>query len=356
MSTVVQSQGEPSHAHDLRPALSRVLDLLEDAIGEAPATEIADLQHIHAELCTQLHGAAGLEDQLRLVMLAVDPLQRAFRGGRSVHHEREHELQHIVGILTEAVAERLGESAAFTAELLSQSNRLSRLGELTGLRELKTRLAVEVKALRETTAERQRRDDEARAHLTTRVAALQKRLDEAEQAAARDPLTGLANRLVFDRELMRLAEAARQAQTPLCVAVIDIDDFKRVNDTFGHPVGDRVLVRVARTIAGAVRASDVVARYGGEEFGLIAPGLQLRDAGARLGAILRQLDVVQQIDVDQSSVVVRVTASIGVADTDGQEPPEAAVHRADQALYDAKRQGKNRVVLRRRGLMSALLS
>lgn len=156
-----------------------------------------------------------------------------------------------------------------------------------------------------------------------------------------DALTGLANRRAFDERLAdALAHAARQRE-PLALAILDLDDFKRINDRFGHPVGDAVLQAAAAVLRGALRASDLVARYGGEEFVVAFPATSLdgaRHACEQLRAALAGHDW------PALHPGLAVTTSIGIAAIAETGADRVALLReADRRLYDAKRQGKNRV-------------
>ncbi|WP_449062096.1 diguanylate cyclase [Planomonospora algeriensis] len=165
------------------------------------------------------------------------------------------------------------------------------------------------------------------------------RADLAEQAA-RDSLTGLHNRRHLAEALEREAARAAEEGTPLSLAIIDVDHFKRVNDTYGHGGGDTVLVHLARLLAGAVRQGDVVARYGGEEFVLLLPGVAEEPAW-RLVERLHERVGRTVIDVDGRSLTV--TFSAGVAGLAPGGSTEDLLRAADAALYEAKRHGRDRV-------------
>ncbi|WP_323117945.1 GGDEF domain-containing protein [Burkholderia alba] len=178
------------------------------------------------------------------------------------------------------------------------------------------------------------------------------RKSAAEAALARlagtDSLTGLHNRRALDETLEREWRRAVRGGRPLAILFVDIDHFKRYNDAYGHQVGDEVLTRVARCIAGqASRAGDAVARYGGEEFVVVLPDTDPN--GARVVAERIRLAVRLLAIAHEQSEVGFVTVSIGVAvwePHDGVAAPEVAavVEAADQALYQAKASGRNRVV------------
>ncbi|GGL54689.1 GGDEF domain-containing protein [Planomonospora parontospora] len=165
------------------------------------------------------------------------------------------------------------------------------------------------------------------------------RADLAEQAV-RDPLTGLHNRRHLAEALEREAVRAVAEGTPLSAAIIDVDHFKQINDTYGHGGGDAVLVRLARLLAGAVRQGDVVARYGGEEFVLLLPGVT-EESAWRLVERLRERAGRTAIEVDGRALAV--TFSAGVAGLAAGGSTEDLLRAADAALYEAKRRGRDRV-------------
>jgi diguanylate cyclase (GGDEF)-like protein len=163
---------------------------------------------------------------------------------------------------------------------------------------------------------------------------------EAAANATTDPLTGLPNRRYFD-EFCGLLSRRRRSGDAVAVLMVDIDRFKVLNDTYGHPVGDEVLRAVAAAIVSAVREADVPARIGGEEFAVL-----LRNPGPRIAAEIgeRVREAARALDLSAHGVA-GVSVSVGVASAVGpDEPIPAIVERADRALYEAKRSGRDRVV------------
>jgi diguanylate cyclase (GGDEF)-like protein len=155
-------------------------------------------------------------------------------------------------------------------------------------------------------------------------------------AASHDPLTGLANRAEFSRRLDELAA------DDLVLLYIDLDDFKPINDAHGHPVGDAVLVEVARRIANVIGSDDVVGRLGGDEFAVVSAGAGAADRGRAIAD--RIIDAVR-LPILANGLRLRVGASVGVAM--GAQPliPSVLIQQADEALYTAKNSGKNTVCL-----------
>jgi diguanylate cyclase (GGDEF)-like protein len=157
-------------------------------------------------------------------------------------------------------------------------------------------------------------------------------LARLEAVARTDDLTGLPNRRCWEEELPReLARAGREHQ-PVCVAMLDLDQFKNYNDRFGHQAGDRLLREAAAAWRSRLRVSDLIARYGGEEFSVVLPGCPPDEA----------ISLVERLRV---ATPEGQSCSAGVATWDGVESPVALVGRADSALYDAKQSGRDRTTM-----------
>jgi len=170
--------------------------------------------------------------------------------------------------------------------------------------------------------------------------------DRLDELARLDALTGLPNRRQFDDVLHREWGRARRTGESLALLMIDIDHFKQLNDSYGHPVGDERLRAVGRTLAEcATRGTDLVARYGGEEFAAILPGADMAQARA-LADMMRTS--VAQLRLASPAAIGFVTVSIGVScvGSVGSDEPNGMLERADAALYEAKKAGRNQVAHR----------
>jgi diguanylate cyclase (GGDEF)-like protein len=163
-----------------------------------------------------------------------------------------------------------------------------------------------------------------------------------EQQALVDSLTGLANRRLCSAALEKELARAERFEEPLTLVLADIDDFKRINDRWGHPTGDEVLKAFAARLRESVREIDLAGRWGGEEFALLLPGTDL-EGGRRLAERIRDTLTAQRLPAPDGDSI-RVTASFGVASFPSAANQSDLVAAADAALYEAKREGKNRVV------------
>ena len=172
--------------------------------------------------------------------------------------------------------------------------------------------------------------------------------EELRAEAIHDPLTGLFNRRYLEETLPRELHRARRAHAPLCVAMLDLDDFKRFNDTYGHDAGDSLLRELGRLLLGKLRKSDISCRYGGEEFVLVLPDSALADAKQRIEQIRSQIKELRIPHGDQVLRALTVSAGVAQADDHTANPGEL-LRAADTALYAAKNAGRDRVVVYQSG-------
>ena len=186
---------------------------------------------------------------------------------------------------------------------------------------------------------------EANTQMQSKLQEAEGRLQEQAQeiethftAARTDQLTGVANRRAFDDELSKCYKQWTKNGTPFSALLIDVDFFKKFNDTYGHQAGDEVLVGVAGALTEAMRDKDLVARYGGEEFAVIFPQTKIEDA---MPAAERARIAIEESVFPFEGTDLRVTASVGLAQVRGNETAEATVKNADAGLYASKEAGRN---------------
>ena len=172
------------------------------------------------------------------------------------------------------------------------------------------------------------------------ISELKDQISLFQRDACTDALTDLLNRRSFEIDLNSLGER----DVPFSIIMCDIDYFKRLNDTYGHQVGDIALRMVARVFSEKTRESAMAYRYGGEEFVMLLPETPVSIARQIADSMRRRIEKLSIIIKETGTKVSNVTASFGVAASDGSESPSAAVKQADQQLYEAKRLGRNRVM------------
>ncbi len=173
---------------------------------------------------------------------------------------------------------------------------------------------------------------------------LEQKLVAAREVSFYDSLTQLRNRRYYDQQLPQELLKASLENLPLCLAVADIDHFKRINDKFGHAVGDGVLKLFANLMSNSVKGRDMVARYGGEEFVIVLPETKLDDAVTLIDSIRVKLQAINLTVRKTGQTIGNVTASFGIARFEPGDDQETLFIRADSLLYQAKKGGRNRIV------------
>ncbi|MGS2721481.1 GGDEF domain-containing protein [Paraglaciecola aestuariivivens] len=171
------------------------------------------------------------------------------------------------------------------------------------------------------------------------ISALRAQLEQSQQAALYDSLTGLCNRRFFDDEL-----AAYASQPNLFLLLIDLDHFKKINDNYGHVMGDMVLKATAKKLQDCCRDGAQAFRFGGEEFAVIVPNSNFSKARGLAESIRKAVQKIRVKDKKTGEAVGDITASIGLAEHTAKQPASSLIEKADQQLYEAKRLGRNRVM------------
>jgi diguanylate cyclase len=176
----------------------------------------------------------------------------------------------------------------------------------------------------------------------SRIKELENQLAQMSTLVREDPLTHSLNRRGLDDEFAREASRADRYNAPFCIAVLDIDNFKALNDKRGHQTGDEALIHLVRIAKEELRLTDHIARLGGEEFLIILPNTPLDEAAKIVTRLQRSLTKKYFLDNNEK---VLITFSAGVAERAPAESQEASIGRADAAMYQAKQTGKNRVCI-----------
>ena len=260
-------------------------------------------------------------------------------------HDREEEFKNIIELLTVGLTTVSQENQAFNTRMYERSARLEQITYLNDIRRMKEELQREVEHMKDSVRDKQARDTQHLQDLSQEVKTLRLDVAKAEQASLTDGLTGVSNRLAFDIHIKKLIERHSVSPTSCAILLLDIDNFKTINDTCGHPVGDRVITALAQRCRTLIRQDDFLARYGGEEFVVLLHGASLRQGVKRARTICQAVAGVRYaIDEQHPQDTITFTVSIGVSALQRDDTVEAFIERADKALYAAKHQGKNRVV------------
>ncbi|NCN23450.1 MAG: GGDEF domain-containing protein, partial [Gallionella sp.] len=327
----------------IQEGLVRLLRLLVENVGEMVESE----EWLHGQIVTlhniidnpiDRHVIADAERSLREAIIKQGLLNKSLTDAKTTLKSLMTTFIDRLGNITESTSDYHHKIEGYSQQI-AQSNNLSELGSLLDAIMHDTR-SVQADTLRSHDELVESRKQVNAAEL--KIQKLEKELSEVSELVHQDQLTGALNRRGLDSAFEREATRTARSQSPLCIALLDIDDFKRLNDTMGHQVGDQALVHLCTVIKQALRPSDSVARYGGEEFIIILPDVGLAEAASTVERLQRELT--KQFFMHENDRVL-VTFSAGVALRAAEEPQDEVVGRADKAMYQAKRTGKNRVVM-----------
>ena len=294
------------HVAGINPTLTKVLD--ERLNIGTPLTD-ADVWRMHAQYILTRDADAFERIRERLRFLLEETSHAAQSAGAHASHF-EHALE-------------------------GHTERLKEMNGLEMIRDVVTELLADTQHMCLVTSEL----TEQLKRSAVEVQTLTQRLEQAQSEALLDPLTGLNNR----RGLERSIQEAGGALSGFSLLLADIDNFKTINDTHGHLLGDKVLRAVAQVLRGCIKGQDIGARMGGEEFAVLLPETTVQGAAVLAEKIRQAISKVSIRRIDRNEYVGNVTLSVGVAGAEATDTLESLVERADAALYVAKRGGRNRV-------------
>ena len=259
--------------------------------------------------------------------------------------ERENELKDIIDLLARAMVTLDTDNQQYNQKIYEQSEKIEQITRLDDIKKVKQALINEIENIQKTVREKQDRDSKQLKILSKQVSTLNLELKKAKADSVTDGLTGIYNRKAFDRFINDRVRQNTAAGNASAILMVDIDNFKEVNDAYGHPIGDRVLLAVAQKCQSLIRYEDFIARYGGEEFVIVLPYASLRNAIKKAKLICKAIsDTRYSLEDVKAGQILSITVSIGVSIFQTGDTDKTLIGRADQALYIAKRTGKNRVV------------
>ena len=259
--------------------------------------------------------------------------------------EKEKEFKDIIKILTEGISTMSYNNRGFNANIVEHSSKLKGLHFVDDLIGIKERLKSEITQVCEIVKKKVEKDTNQLRLLSKKVIVLSDDLKKTEAASMTDKLSGAFNRQAFDKHINTLVEKMSMRWSSFSVIMIDIDNFKKINDTYGHLVGDRVIIATVQKCKSILRKNDFIARYGGEEFIIILNGSSLKIAQRKGNDICKVISLTDfMVDKQTSNNSLSFTVSIGVSTFRDGDTVLSIVDRADKALYKAKETGKNCVV------------
>jgi len=259
-------------------------------------------------------------------------------------HYVDRNLQDVRNVLwefTNTVGRAMVEDQQTDQQVENYLGQLRSATESGSFNEVKQALLSVVQGMNVVIDERKKRQQQRIKQLGEKLRAVEQELGSARKEMVLDPLTRLYNRGALDLQLERTTSMSFFSETVACVFMVDIDHFKRINDTHGHPAGDAVIQQLAdRLVSNFPRKTDFIARYGGEEFCVLLPGANL-ELCQRLGE--RLLETVRREAFHYQEITIPATVSVGVAELMPGETVASWIERVDRALYQAKESGRNQL-------------
>ncbi|MCX7897921.1 MAG: diguanylate cyclase [Rhodocyclaceae bacterium] len=328
--------------HELRAGIAHLLRLVVENIQELTL----DDQWLHGQI-------AAVMDLLNqpLDLRRIDDIERRLKDvivKQSTLKKNLLDAQQRIKTMLATFIDRLADFTASTGEYHDKLERCAeRIGAAKDIAEITSVLDEamrETRAMQHTVQRSQAELAEMRekvAQAEKEIARLRAELAQASELVRHDPLTGVLNRKGLAEAVETEMARMRRHGLPLCLALLDVDNFKKLNDSLGHAAGDAALVHLAQVASKAIRPEDRLARYGGEEFVVVLPNTRLEDAVKVMTRVQRELTKHFFLHENQK---ILITFSCGVAELGADESFEAALARADGAMYLAKRAGKNRVM------------
>jgi diguanylate cyclase len=264
---------------------------------------------------------------------------------RTYHQNQYFEFSKIVETLLAGINDFTSDNSEFNNRLGVNLSQIGRAAESANLKEIRYRIHQMVSNAKQVLEEKQEHNSEKQRELLQRVEALESQLSKAEEEILTDGLTEVYNRRAFDKRIREEVKRNQAREPDLGLLLFDIDHFKNVNDTHGHPIGDRVLVALAKHARTVFRIDDFIARYGGEEFSVLlrAPSIEIVwEVAERLRVSIAQREFRYQ-ENSGGSKTLQITISGGVAWFRDGDTHESLILRADQCLYLAKQNGRNQI-------------
>lgn len=327
----------------LQQGLLKLLNMLMDSAGEL----LAEDQWIGIQI-NKLRETISKPLNLLVLEQAEQYLEEITQRQEIVKrslNEAKLTLKQMVATLITNIEELSDTTGEYQVKLEKYSDKISKIDDINELNQLLESIMMETKQMQKNTLNYRNDFLAAQAEVSlaqNKINQLETELYQMGEKVHEDHLTGVLNRRGLDNAFEREASRSIRHQSSLCFALLDIDNFKQLNDTHGHKVGDDALVYLVESVKDTTRPEDIVSRYGGEEFVILLPNTSIDESAQVLSRIRRNLT--KKFFLNENKRIL-ITFSAGVAQLQPGESQESIFKRADEALYRAKKSGKNQIIM-----------
>ncbi|MDD2934144.1 MAG: GGDEF domain-containing protein [Methylotenera sp.] len=341
-STLLRAEMQNDSQHRMQEALIQILRLLVSSMGELTIED------------KWLHGQLAIVQEIISKPLNIDAVYNAESSLKELIFKQSNikpgllaakeTLRSMVSTFVSRLADITVSTGSYQSKIQTYHDQINATDNIAELSSILESLVGDISAMNEDAKQNHEALQETQKkveYAEKQIVELTVKLDYISEVAHEDFLTGALNRRGMDEALTREFERADRHSTALSLAMLDIDHFKKINDTLGHSTGDKALAHLAKVVKGILRSTDVLARYGGEEFVILLPGSKQDDAVEVISGLQRELT--KNFFLHNNERVL-ITFSAGVAERVTGEDADSILPRADAALYLAKQSGRNRVI------------
>ncbi|GAX60074.1 hypothetical protein SCALIN_C05_0159 [Candidatus Scalindua japonica] len=298
------------------------------------------LDNFAKEQVKKIKTSSTIEDLLTIEEDIKKIIPKHFETTKCLVNTKFNELRAMLNELAEDFGSITEDNTDFSEQIKDSMSHIEKAMKLDEIKQIRKKITLETSSMRKVIAKKQEKDAIIIDSLTHKVKAIKEELASAKKEVLIDGLTQIYNRKAFDKKIGDFFKKKTNMKRPFTLAMVDIDYFKKVNDEFGHTVGDEILKKVARTIKETFRLNDFVARYGGEEFSVMIDRI---DSHYIMDVCERLRVAIEEISFMVDSERIPTSASIGIAFSKHSDTPKTLIDRADKALYFAKESGRNTI-------------
>jgi len=320
--------------------ICEILQIINEHSDNNISPKQDSLDNFASEQVSMIKTSSSLQDLLTVEENINEIIPKYFETTKSLVNTKFNELRAMLNELAEDFGSITEDNTNFSGQIKDSMTHIEKAIELDEIKDIRKKITQETSSMRNVIAKKQEKDAIIIDSLTHKVKSMKVELASAKEEVMIDGLTQIYNRKAFDKKISDSFNKKSKKRRPFTLVMIDIDYFKKVNDEYGHTVGDEILKMVARTIKETFRLNDFVARYGGEEFSVMIDRI---DSHYIMDVCERVRIAIESMHFTINDETIPTSASIGIAFSKHSDTPKKLIDRADKALYLAKESGRNTI-------------